>query len=394
MKTESLRYTVIVCVAVVILQSVFLVIPSEAISLFNSVFRPSVYAVLAIMVYVFMGKNARPVRKAFEANMVALASVAAFGVVMLIVAFMFGAGRNVMTANPLVAARTLWERGMIVLLGNLTAYKLIKGSDQKDRAGVVVALTAAFAYGQMNTLHMLFDGKVFLWAVFYATVFRTLVIGAMASVFAVRGSLASVVLPSFVYTMTPFLAPFLPNISPIALALIISGSALVSTVVCYFVTSDNREVVKAREKQASKYVKRSVLGYAVNALLIIAVLGFFMRVFPFYPVVVLSGSMSGTFERGSLLFIEKAPPGKVFESVGEGAVIHFINRNRVEYVHRVVDFRYDVRGEREYVTKGDASLLTDSAPVPQNDVLGIARASLPYIGYPYILFQAIVRTFK
>ena len=131
----------------------------------------------------------------------------------------------------------------------------------------------------------------------------------------------------------------------------------------------------------------------LTSVLISLIVAFFNGVFPLYPVVVLTSSMSGTFERGSLVFNEKIPAGEAFVRVGEGEVIHFVCRGRVEYVHRVIDFRHDIDGERQYITRGDASELTDPHPVQQDSVLGIVRASLPFFGYPYIFFQAIFRAF-
>jgi len=350
--------------------------------------------ILALAVYVFMGIDLRPVRKAYWATMIALLSIMMLGMVMLIVSFLFDAGQNIMTINPAIIVNNLWTRGLVVVLGDFIRYKLIKSTNQQNRGGVIIALTVILAYSQMNALQMLLQGNVLPWAVFFEAIFRSLVISSTASYFSIKGSFLSVVLVSFTYTMSPYLLPILPDISPIVLSLIISGLLFVSAIIFFFFMNENKRVQQQQEKRAIRYAKKPIVGYIVTISLVGGIIAFFVGVFPVYPVVVLTSSMAGTFERGSLVFVERVPSGKAFAKVGEGEVIHFISHGGVEYIHRVVDFSHNTNGERQYITSGDASDFIDPIPVPQDDVLGIARTFLPFIGYPRIFFQSIVSTFR
>ena len=374
------------------MQTIFMIIPADTLRLYNMMLRPLVYATLAVIVYVFMGLDSRPVRKAHSANMIAVLSVALFGFVFFITIFLFGAGANVMTMNASVVMRNIWERGTIVVLGELIRYKLIKGADPQNRAGTVIMLTIVLAYGHMDGIRMLLDGNVIVWAIFYESIFRYLVISAAASFFAIQGSFLSVLLISFVYIMVTYLVPIMPDISPIAWSLIISCVVFASAITYHFIISEKGRTQRKREKQTAKYyAKRPILFNAATAAAVVAIVAFFMGMFPVYPLVVLTGSMAGTIERGSLVFIERVPPGEAYIMVGEGEVIHFISHGRVEYIHRVVDFVHDTYGERQYITRGDANHVTDPFPVPPDDVLGIARATMPALGYPYIYLRAILR---
>lgn len=395
MKNQALNFTVLVCITLMVLQTVFMIIPFNAILLYNMALRPLVYAALAVIVYVFIGLDERQVRKAHNSNTVAIVSLATFGVVIIIAAFLFGAGANVMAPNLSVVGHSLWERGSIIILGELIRYKLIKKAGQENRTGIVVALTIVLAFGQMNAVRMMIQGDMAVWTVFFESVFRPLAISAVASYLAVEGSFLSVILLSFAYSMAPYLVPILPNISPTAWSLIISGLAFLTGVILYFATNEKGCSQRVREKQVLKYYAKKPIFYnAITAVVIIAIITFFAGVFPIYPVVVLTGSMAGTFERGSLVFVERVPPGDAFIRVGEGYVIHFVNHNGVSYIHRVIDFGHNIDGERQYVTRGDATELVDPFAVTQDDVLGIARASLPFFGYPYIFFQAVRGAFN
>ena len=243
----------------------------------------------------------------------------------------------------------------------------------------------------MNALRLLVYADASVSTVFFETVFTSLIISIVASYIAVNGSLLSVILVSFVYSMTLYFVPIVPNLRPLVWVLITSSLLLITAIIYNFIINEKSRETKTQAKRVVKYAKKPILGYLLSIVLICVLVAFFNRVFPVYPVVILTSSMSGTFERGSLVFNEKVPSGEAFSNVSEGDVIHFICRGRVEYVHRVVSFKNDTSGERQYITRGDASELADPFPVQQDSVLGIARASLPFFGYPYIFFHAIFR---
>jgi len=111
-------------------------------------------------------------------------------------------------------------------------------------------------------------------------------------------------------------------------------------------------------------------------------------------VVVVSRSMEPTLLRGDLLFLEWKDSSQIKSGsiIGkEGDIIVFDARNLPGWinppndpiVHRVVDKWYD--GAWFFQTKGDANPTIDSAPVPENRILGVVVGRIPYIGWVKIL---------
>jgi len=115
---------------------------------------------------------------------------------------------------------------------------------------------------------------------------------------------------------------------------------------------------------------------------------FGLRMFSYFPVVVLTGSMAGAVDRGSIVFVEKLNAADVLNSVNEGDIIHYKYKNN-EVMHRIIEFRYNESGERLYITKGDANPIADSIPVKAGQILGISRSYIPYAGYPLVILNAI-----
>jgi len=360
-------------------------LPLQYVGFYNLLVRPLTFIVLALGVYVFWGLDKRPIPKKFETNIASILSVLLFITVIIVLSFSFGAGRNAMTVNSLVIARNLWIHALVIILGEFLRFQIVKNSKNH----IICIITIALAYNSMSGIEGLVYGINF--DIFFEQMFAPLVISAVLSYFALKGSFASVVLVSFIYGMAPFLSPILPVVSPIAYSLIVSLTIFVSLIIYIFIVNDRNKELRLQEKRTRKYTKKPIAGYAINILLVSGVVAFFAGFLPIYPIVVLTDSMEGAFDRGSIVFVERVPRGQALERVGEGYVIHFLGANDVPYVHRVVNFQTDARGQRQYITRGDNSYAVDPFYVTQEDVLGIVRASLPFVGYPYLFFRGFVR---
>ncbi|WP_339104963.1 signal peptidase I [Haloterrigena salinisoli] len=92
--------------------------------------------------------------------------------------------------------------------------------------------------------------------------------------------------------------------------------------------------------------------------------------------VVLSDSMSPTFESGDVILVEDVGP----ENIEEGDVITYADGSGERTTHRVVDV-VERDGERQFRTKGDANEEPDSDLVSASAVEGRHAHTLPYIGH-------------
>ena len=99
------------------------------------------------------------------------------------------------------------------------------------------------------------------------------------------------------------------------------------------------------------------------------------RIMGFQCYTVISGSMEPAYSVGDLLYVIKTDPTDI--QVGD-PITFVLNEELVVATHRVV--RIDSENSRFY-TKGDANETEDNDPVHFNNVLGVARFSIPYLGY-------------
>lgn len=89
-------------------------------------------------------------------------------------------------------------------------------------------------------------------------------------------------------------------------------------------------------------------------------------------LVVLSGSMSPTFDTGSIVAIKPIS----FSDIQKGDIITFKNTDGLIVTHRV----QEITGN-ELVTKGDANNAKDNETVTADRVMGRVQYSVPLAGY-------------
>lgn len=98
--------------------------------------------------------------------------------------------------------------------------------------------------------------------------------------------------------------------------------------------------------------------------------------------IVLSGSMSPTFEAGSFIIVKNEKP----ENINSGDIITFkVNENTV-LTHRVVEIVKD-GNNTSFITKGDANNSYDKKPVIQEQILGVAVLWINGVGAFLVALQ-------
>ena len=106
-----------------------------------------------------------------------------------------------------------------------------------------------------------------------------------------------------------------------------------------------------------------------------------------FPMIVLTDSMSGTFEAGDLILCHTEQP----ENIKAGDVICFydpMSSGGVTVTHRVVRVTADKDGTLAFQTKGDANNTEDLALVRGDAVVGVYESRLPGLGSVALFMQS------
>ena len=101
-------------------------------------------------------------------------------------------------------------------------------------------------------------------------------------------------------------------------------------------------------------------------------------------VVVTSGSMSPTLERGYLLVLQKQAPENII--VGDIVVYNASWYTSAPIVHRVIQREF-VDGEYRYYTQGDNNGEPDMGYRTYDDIIGVVILAIPWVGNITLFLQ-------
>lgn len=113
-------------------------------------------------------------------------------------------------------------------------------------------------------------------------------------------------------------------------------------------------------------------------------------IFPLFlgwtPTVVISGSMEPRILVGDVIFADPMDSLEIRKTVKKNHVLLVQDPSDPSKLvtHRVVEI---FNSGEAYITKGDANAANDSTPIPVENVLGIEKLRIPYIGIPIYSLQ-------
>jgi len=386
---SALWVAIAVATVLILIQTAYLLISLQMTVPYNHYVRPVAYLSLATTVYLFTGNDARPKKNNRISIIIAISCTTLYGVVLVLTAYLFGGANNALMTSFIAVLQNTWTIGTVWAAGELIRFKLIRATSKTDQGKVIAILCIAYTYTMLTPLRGLIGTPMGDWAEFvFSSLMFALTFNIIVSLIVLKGSFWSMLTISATYILVPAFSPILPDVRNLVWS-------LVSCFLLYFnlwlfnhFTSDISLAHLRRTKKALKYRSPAAMRFLFPAVVIITATAFFTGTLPIYPIVVETNSMADTFKRGAMVFVNRIPQGEAYNMIGEGEVLHF-NLGQGEVLHRVVAFWNNAKGERLYVTQGDANPNTDAIPVAPEDVSGIVRAVFPYVGYPNLIFRDI-----
>lgn len=136
----------------------------------------------------------------------------------------------------------------------------------------------------------------------------------------------------------------------------------------------------ALKKKSKLAVPLTVLVIALMASLIMLI----SNQFRFGALVIATESMTGELDKGDVVIFDQEDD----QIYTEGQVVVF-KSGESTIVHRIVKIER-INGANRYFTKGDANESEDAGYITDSNILGSAKARLPYFGYPTLWLRSFV----
>ena len=179
-------------------------------------------------------------------------------------------------------------------------------------------------------------------------------------------------------TIYVYLIPIIPNMN-------ILFESILRIIIPYVIYLILGAIYSKKEKELSTTTKTKDI--VITSILVVIAAGITMLIsckFKYGTLVIGSGSMTGTINKGDVIIYEKLDED---EKVEIGDIIVFKSKN-IRVIHRVID-KKDTGVEMKYFTKGDANPEIDEGYRVQEDIIGKVRTRIPYIGEITLMINEI-----
>ena len=194
---------------------------------------------------------------------------------------------------------------------------------------------------------------------------------------AVKVSYKPAILYRFIFELPVYFLPIIPNVGEYLQT--IFNIVVPVVFFYYFYLSYRHDTVKFQNRKLK--VALTILRYII-ALFMVCFVALISGFFKYHLVVIGSGSMTPTIEKGDAIIVKKLSKDEI-EKLHVGQILVFRNSNII-LVHRITKLTENEKGELCFRTKGDFNDSEDLFLTSVNDVIGITDFKIPKIGLPTI----------
>lgn len=170
-----------------------------------------------------------------------------------------------------------------------------------------------------------------------------------------------------------YFIPLIPNYTDYLLSIIKIVFPILILCILYRQFQDKREVKIQRNSKIHKL-------WIVPIFLLLLVVGLASGYFKYFALTIGSMSMSPTIEKGDILVIEKT---KNLSRIPEGSILAFNHDGKI-IIHRVIKKITKEDQSIHFQTQGDYNETADNYLVSINEVIGVARLKIKYLGLPTV----------
>lgn len=259
-----------------------------------------------------------------------------------------------------------------VLIYEYFRYYLIKHSSGKIILYILITILIVLVNFNFNEL-IIVSKKTFYIKLFSDTI-PFIIKNIILTMIMINYGIFSCLAYQFVYTIFIVHCPYLPNVGYFLNFLILSGIPLI------VYSRLKKEYGKKDVYKGKNYVE--IFTFILSFILLLFCFG----LFKFVPIAAASNSMIPKFKRGDLIIYHKINDKTIIK---EKDIIVFNYYNNI-YIHRVKRI-INKNNKNYYQTKGDNNSMYDSNLIAADDVIGIYKFKIKFLGYPSLWIEELLK---
>lgn len=183
-----------------------------------------------------------------------------------------------------------------------------------------------------------------------------------------------VIIYRLITTLYIYIIPITPN-------LYIYFKTVLKIIYPYLIYLIIENTYEYKMKVVDKKNKRNILIYTIIFIFMALTTMLISCKFRYGMIVIGSGSMTGTLNKGDAVIYKKYEKQKL----SKGQIIIFV-KDDIKIVHRIIEVKI-VNGQIRYYTKGDYNVSPDDFYITEEDIIGLVEKRILFVGYPSVLLK-------
>ncbi len=280
-----------------------------------------------------------------------------FFILYLTSGFIFGFNKSFYNHNLINILKNLWKTILPIYGLEIMRYKIIKSN--KNNRNIITLITIIIIISEINFKAIFISHNIIFFHYLISIIIPIIAQNILFTYLALNSHYK---IPVTIRLFNEIPTIFLPII-PYSNWFIEGSFAIIKILITYYLF-----------KYFTFNKKNTTIPTTIYPLTIITsilLVSFMLGLFNYQPIAILSNSMYPTFKRGDVIIYKKE------ENIVPGDIIVFNYENQV-IVHRVISIN------EYYITKGDANNTIDYIKIKKEDIKGVYKFHIKYLGYPSI----------
>ncbi len=247
---------------------------------------------------------------------------------------------------------------------------------QKNKKVMVIIIFIVFIMLEINyyTMFNLIYEKENLMKYIFSNILCLIAQNLIAIYLAIESSYSFILIFRILFKSFFIVSPILPKLD-----WYIEGT--IGILIPFFIYLVFQQILAKKRKRKNNKGRFKNAIFVSIFVFCICLVCFMTGIFSYGPIDILSNSMSPTFNRGDVIVFYK-PNENYLKNIPKYSIIVYKFKNQ-NITHRVIE-RVNKNGEILYRTKGDKNNVSDRELVKINQIMGIYKFHIKYVGFPSI----------
>ncbi len=349
-------------------------------TIYYNYINPFFWFFLFLLTFITFRKETTKKRYKYDYLQIVIISVIIYLIIFYLFGLITGYTRLPYSHTMLGIIKNIWSYVLIIFFQEYIRNILINRSGKSKL--LLIIITGIFAV--LNIINLTYGIQITSASDIFKLLFTIIIAEFSKSALLTYLTYKSDYIPSLVYAITLQLIIYIMPITT-DLNWFLEGTFKLILPFIIYIMCNNFNNKKEHTKKRKKITISLVPLFIIILPIIILVSG----VFKYQIIAVVSNSMIPVYKRGDAIVFEHLKTTEEKDNLQEGDIIIF-KKNNAYILHRIERIEYTISGNRKYITKGDNNSNEDTGYISNENIVGIYKLKISFIGYPSVWLQETI----